>query len=458
MENSVEARSNDFMLLWEQAQVLYKESSLNKKFKNPGDVLRVMLAGKAQGGDPYYALDSLFVDPDGKIVIPGVAAKSILIGNGIIAKINEVVSNEKVTISFLDVESGVDKTFSYTQQDAIRNGLWITKEEAEKDPRAKSSYWYLYPERMMLWKCWYAVVTSLYPHIVRFPIKEAVQEGKAVEVAIAPTQQTTVSDKVAKKSISVVNQVLERQEVEEPIDVAPEDVVDNASKEATSDEDMAANIELNRKNMFKALTKGAMEKMDSKELEKIISKYYPDYKEVIGGSRMTSKKLINFVLQVKEDILNAELGATKNASNPLNDSSERVATIEKVKQSAVEELPEKQEEKKEIEEDLPAKELLENSEKEINHAISDEEPASFGDIVIPPFNERTADGVPSRGLLVAQPLYMSILGAYGNDADNALDDYLMENPLPNITDLSDLLTFGTAEMIESVLVKCFVND
>jgi uncharacterized protein YeeX (DUF496 family) len=422
---------NEFMALWEHAQILFKESSLGKKFKNPGDLLRVMLAGKSQGTDPYSALDVLYVDSEGKIVIPGVAAKAILIGQFIIGAVEEIITPESATVKFTDSQQGAQYEYKYTKEDAQRAGLWISEEEAEKDPRARSSYWYMYPGRMMMWKCWYNIVVDRYPHVIKYPIKEAVQEGKEVQVAIAPTQQTVVSDKVAKKSVDVVDEVLDKMD-QEPVEVSKEEPVSDNQLEAT------------RKTILKGLTAAAMTKMGKDAVEKIIERYIPDYKERIGGKRITEKKLVEFVLAERERLISEDLpGAVE-----IDKAADKAAKVEVKPQPSIENLPPKQE----VEDDSIS-DMLEKTEKEVEAIISDVEVPSSTGIVIPPLTEKDRSGRPMRPATSAHPLYMDVINQYGSEFDDRVDEYLEANSVDGIEDISDLLTYGTSEQIEKVLAE-----
>jgi hypothetical protein len=400
--------------LYAQAKVLHN-SSLKAKFTSAEDILRVMLVGQETGTNPYSALDRLFVDKEGKIVIPGVSAKAILIAEGHLLDFDEDLTDDCATVKVVFKQGGnkKEKVYSYTREDATRAGLWVTEEEAKADTRKRNSYWYKHRKNMMMWRCWYNIVTQLFPHVVLFPIKEAV-EDVTVDVSLKEgmAQQTVVSDAVAKKSQSVVDSVVEKMESVE--EAAP------VQKEEISQEQ----FEANRRTIVGALNKVAMDKMGVDKLREIVEKYYPDYKELIGGKRITEKKLQEFVLGVRESLL---VGATTTKKEaPV---AEPVYDV-----------------------DPTAPELIQQTQKEVQEMLSDSVPPEVTSITIPAMDAELS-GRPYRSVMLAQTLYTQILAVMGNEFDEKVDDFLKDGRVNGVEDFSELITYGTEKEILDVVAE-----
>jgi hypothetical protein len=415
----------EFSNLHNQATILWN-SSLKKKFDTPEDLLRVMLAAKEIGVSPYIAGDKIYITKEGNLGFKGVVAKSMLLSNPSIINVEEKPSETDHTVLVTYINSvGKEVTVSatYTKEDAKKAGLWVTPELAAIDKRAENSYWWRSPKDMLMWKAWYRLVNTYFPHIVLFPIVEAVDNN---EMVAAPSKEIpegvkpiVVTDKTTKVATDVMKETMAQLEaVREKKEARNKEDAQIAKLEAApkTEDDLA----------FIHLDVIQLQDYSTDDLKSFAEKIDPDYAEKINAKRLSSKKLIDFIVEARIPFLEKEepfFGEEEEQVDPIL-----------------------------IKADSPFEDkgVLGNTEEEVEQYIHGVEVEFNTGLNIPEFD--TPNG---RSVLVAQSLLSSMESA-GVSLD-IIDEWLEQNDFKGFQDVQDLAVAGTEEDVLFVIEKSVEN-
>jgi hypothetical protein len=414
--------NDKFSELYEQAKVLHK-STLSSRYNSPEDILRVMLLGDQVGGNPYQAIEDLVI-LNGKMVIPGKFAKGLLMKSGIMTAVTEDFNEKGTTITAHRGETVITRTFSL--EDAMRRGLFISDDMVKQNPQLMNSYWYRYPDRMMYWKAWGMIISDLFPDVIGLPIAETMdpEMDKKETVAYKPKPQQKGDNAmaeamaqlnhVAKKKSPIKEEVIAQPEEtkEEPQEEVQEEVQELEEETHESGIDFPTNIEDITEDYLKGLKA-------AEPVAAIMDYFNIPYEDRLGGARITNKLLRTIFIEAKEAIIAAKANNLKD-EEPIREAKQIKAQPE---------------------------DPIEATDAEVSEYLDGSDPNVYVmDIDIPDFDS-TDDGKPMRSMKIAQPLYMDVISIVEEDA---IDKYLNEGE-SEYRELAELLSYGTEEEIKAVI-------
>jgi hypothetical protein len=410
--------TEEFDSLYHQATILWK-SSLKKKFETPEDLLRVMLAASEMGASPYAAGDKIYITKEGNLGLKGVVAKSILLSNKQTRNIDESATDtgHTVTVTYIDTYGNErEVSATYTVEDAKRAQLWVTPELASIDSRAANSYWHKYPKDMLMWKAWYKLINTYFPHIVVFPIIEAVDNDSVVaQPKQDVAKEVVATPKTAKVSVDVIRETMEQ--LESAQQKKAERI--KAEKEATKEPEPKESDDM----FFIHLDVNELSAFATDDLKIFAEKLDPSYGEKIGGKRLTAKKLVDFIIEARIAYLESEEVFTPEAE-PEDDEPITIvagATVED-------------------------KGFVGNTEDEVEQYIHGVKVENDNNFTIPEF-----DTPSGRSVMVAQSILSKMESAGINPDD--IDEWLEQNTYKGFQDVQDLAMEGSEEDIHYVIAQ-----